>query len=90
LIALRRGHPALSIGTFLLVGIQGNAIVYQREWGGEAILVCLNLGSEEQILSVPTQFARASILASTYLDREGLAGDLVLRPDEGLILAPAS
>jgi len=88
LIALRRRHWALSIGTFRLLGVQGDAIVYEREWSGETILVCLNLGNHEQIISVPTQFARLSILASTYLDREGPIGDLTLRPDEGVILAP--
>ena len=88
LIELRRRHPALSIGAFWLLGVQGDAIVYQREWSGETLLVCLNLGSREQVISVPSRFARPSILASTCLDRAGPIGDLALRPDEGVILAP--
>ncbi|MEN3381048.1 MAG: alpha-glucosidase, partial [Hyphomicrobiales bacterium] len=88
LIALRRRHPALSIGTFRLMDVQGDAIVYQREWGGEIILVCLNFGNREQVISMPAQFARPSILASTYLDRAGPIVDLALRPDEGVILVP--
>jgi alpha-glucosidase len=88
LIALRRRHPALSIGSFRLMDVQGDVIVYQREWGGETIVVCLNFGNREQIVSVSVQFARLSILASTYLDRAGPIDDLALRPDEGVILVP--
>ena len=89
LIELRRRHPALSIGAFRLLGVQGDAIVYEREWAGEIILVCLNLGNHEQIINLPAHFARPSVLASTCLDREGPIADLALRPDEGAILARA-
>jgi alpha-glucosidase len=87
LIALRRRHPALSIGTFRLVGTQDDVLVYEREWGGETILVCLNLGNREQAVSLSTQGAKANILVSTSLDREGPIGDLILRPDEGVTIA---
>jgi alpha-glucosidase len=90
LIEMRRRHSALSIGAFRLIGAQGDAIVYERKDGGERILICLNLGDREQMVSVPEGLSGTVILVSTHLDRTGPISDLTLRPNEGLTILMAS
>jgi alpha-glucosidase len=90
LIEMRRRHSALSIGAYRLIGAQGDAIVYERKDGGERILICLNLGDREQMVSVPEGLSGAVILVSTHLDRTGPISDLNLRPNEGLTILMAS
>jgi hypothetical protein len=64
--------------------------VYERKDGGERILICLNLGDREQMVSVPEGLSGAVILVSTHLDRTGPISDLNLRPNEGLTILMAS
>jgi alpha-glucosidase len=85
LINLRRHHDALSVGMFRLVGVQGDAIVYERAESREHILVCLNLGAQEMTCDVDLP-PSATILLSTYLDRTGPLSQLSLRPNEGLLI----
>lgn len=84
LLSIRRRHVALSSGAFRLIGVQGNAIVYERTAERERIVICLNLRETEQRISAQ-EFAGATILASTHGDRAGLDSDFTLRPDEGLV-----
>jgi glycosidase len=88
LLSIRRQYPALNSGTFQLVSVQGNVLVYERTSGKQRILVCLNFGGTSQPISRQA-FSGSTILASTNLDRSGEIADLVLRPNEGLtILMP--
>ena len=89
LLSIRRQYPALSSGSFQLVGAQGNALVYQRVAEGQRILICLNFGDTEQPIT-RQEFSGATILVSTHLDREALDSSLVLRPNEGLTILMAS
>src|SRR5215475_9421928 len=48
LLSVRREYAALNSGSFRLIGVQGNALVYQRSAENERIIVCLNFGETEQ------------------------------------------
>ena len=65
--------------------MQGNALVYERADERERIVVCLNFGDSEQQVSVD-DVDGASILVSTYPARTTLNSDLVLSPNEGLMM----
>jgi alpha-glucosidase len=88
LLSMWRKHPALVRGTFRLLSIEGNALVYERKADNQCIVVCLNFGDTEQPLPVE-DLGRAIILASTHPDRAGLEPKAVLRPNEGLAILTA-
>ena len=81
LIAVRRRHRALSIGTFRLTTVADRVLVYERSFRGERMLVALNFGPEAHGIAVP--LAGAVVLVSTHLDRTGTISELTLRADEG-------
>jgi len=83
LLSMRRSHAALSSGTFRLIGVNGNSLIYERADERERIVVCLNFGDREQKIS---GLADAALLASTHPDRTTLSADLVLAPNEGLVM----
>jgi alpha-glucosidase len=83
LLAIRRQYAALNSGAFRMIGVQGDALVYERVSGTERVVVCLNFGDREQ----PVAFdgaVRATILASTHGKGIAPLSALVLRPHEGL------
>lgn len=90
LIALRRGEPALEVGRFEPVDATGDVLAYlRRSRRGESdFLVALNLGSTPQVLARPAGATEGTVALSTHLDRAGehVAGDLHLRPDEGVVV----
>jgi alpha-glucosidase len=83
LIAFRRKTPALVSGNISDVSAIGHVLTYERAQGSEKLAISLNLGREVQQIS----HAAATIILSTHLDRSGenVAGNLALRPAEGLI-----
>jgi alpha-glucosidase len=87
IIALRRTHAALSIGSYIPLDLPGdNILAYRRRHGEECLTIVLNLGSgDEQVNVGETQ----RVVLSTCLDREeGRVGpELHLRPNEGIILS---
>jgi alpha-glucosidase len=89
LVALRRQHRALSVGSYAPVVTDGDVLAYERQNGSERILVLLNLGPEPHRMPLPESAARGRILLSTRLDREGedVGPQVELRSDEGLIIA---
>ena len=76
-------------GAFRLLGVEGNALLFERKADSERIVVCLNFGDTEQPLPVE-DFGHALILASTHADRASLDPKTVLRPNEGLTILTAS
>jgi maltose alpha-D-glucosyltransferase/alpha-amylase len=84
LLELRRRHAALNSGSFRLIDVQGDALIYERTAPGERILVCLNFSDGEQALAV-AELSGATILASTHPDRTATISRAVLRPNEGLV-----
>jgi alpha-glucosidase len=94
LLALRRAHPALAVGDIALLDAEGDILAYERRAGDECLLVALNLGVVSRELALPAWAHHAHSLLST-LEGEpchsGHAGErIVLRPHEGLVLAPPS
>jgi alpha-glucosidase len=86
LLALRRDSEALRLGGYapLPTAVNG-CIVYARELEGERKLIALNLAGEPHRLSIELA---GTIALSTALDREGepVAGELALRPSEGVVI----
>ncbi len=82
LLALRRKHPALAIGSYHAVAAEGDILAFERQHGDERLLIALNLGAGQG--GLPPRKGRARQLLSTL----GTPGSLdMLRPHEGLILA---
>jgi len=86
LLRLRRAHPALAIGDVRLIEAEGDVLAYERHLGDERIVVALNLGAEEQVLPFPEAGALRTLLSTRHSDFRRDDG-VVLRPNEGLILA---
>jgi alpha-glucosidase len=89
LIALRREHLALSVGTYAAGGTQGNLFWFERRHGDTRLMVVLNFGHDMETLALPDDAAKARVLLSTLLDRdnEEAGREVTLRGDEGIILA---
>ena len=91
LLALRRMHRPLSVGDISLLKTQGDTLAYERRSGDARLLVVLNLGGSPQIVSLPSWAQGGKVLLSTLdVSATGPGSSLVLRPDEGIILAPAN
>jgi alpha-glucosidase len=69
----------------------GDLLAYMRRGENEAFLVALNLGAEPYAMSMRQLGLRGRVMLSTNLDRqdERLDADVVLRPNEGLVVALA-
>jgi alpha-glucosidase len=89
LLELRRAHPALTIGDTTVLDAEGDVLAYERRSGDERLLISLNLGEGLQEFALPSWAHRARPLLSTLAGPPSAAGDhVVLRPNEGLVLAP--
>jgi len=90
LIGLRRDSPALSLGSYHPVTVEGDVFAYERRHGGEAMLIALNLGhgSGHRVV-LPGRDRTGRVLLSTHSDRHGetVAGAITLRPDEGVVVS---
>jgi alpha-glucosidase len=88
LIGLRRGEPALEVGSFTVLETDGDVLAYiRRAGGGSDFLIALNLSHSPQVLHCPKN-TEGTIALSTYLDHSGtrIEGDLSLRADEGILV----
>jgi alpha-glucosidase len=83
LLALRRRHGALSIGSFELMESDEEVLAYERRYEGERLLVALNLGARRRQLNLPGGVSVTEVLASTGPVRPI---DGTLAPDEALVL----
>ena len=89
LLDLRRGEPALAVGSYRQLPSPPEVLAYAREHGPSRIVVALNFGSRPQEVRLE-KGGRREIVLSTHLDREGAVGARVkLRADEGVILQAA-
>ena len=89
LLAIRRRHPALSIGDFVPLDAEGDVLAYERRHGAERLLVALNLGAEPQRLQLPDWAGACRPLLSTHAGgTQAGNGALLLRGNEGVILTP--
>lgn len=85
LLALRHERPALSIGSWHAIECSGDVLAYERRHDNERVVIALNLGASEQKLKLPERGYR--LLLSTRHPGEGQDDELVLKPNEGVILA---
>jgi alpha-glucosidase len=87
LLAMRRTHPALSIGDFALLDAEGDVLAYERRHNAERLIVALNLGDRPHRMKLPDWASDSRLLLST-LAGTVQAGDgaLLLRGNEGVIL----
>jgi alpha-glucosidase len=88
LIAFRRRHPALGVGSYHPVETDGDLFAYERRHRDERLLMALNLGHEPRTIPLLDAAPHGRILLSTMGDRddEVVEGQLNLRPDEGLVV----
>jgi alpha-glucosidase len=90
LLQLRRGEPALEVGSFEAVEADGDVLAYLRRAPGTAndFLIVANLGSVPHVLHRPDESPNGVIALSTYPDRTGepVCRDVQLRPDEGVVI----
>jgi alpha-glucosidase len=86
LITLRRQHPALSVGRYILVRAEKNVFAFERSDSETRLLIVLNFAQEHRLVKLPT--GHALVLLSTCLDREDehVHAELKLRAEEGTIL----
>lgn len=87
LLALRRDCLALSVGDFVLLGLEGEIFAYERRHGAERLIVALNLAQRSHRLQFPG-WARDSRLILSTVENAALVegGALLLRSNEGLVL----
>jgi alpha-glucosidase len=88
LLHLRATTPALITGSYRsLDGVGENCYAYLRELDQQRYLIVLSFADHEQSISLPVK-GKATILISTYLDREGAVDSsaFALRGNEGCIL----
>lgn len=88
LIQLRRQHLALSVGSYKQVTAEGDVLTYERQHGSERFLVALNLADKPHTLSL-SDGTQGYVMLSTLPDRgeESIGAQIILRADEGLIIA---
>jgi alpha-glucosidase len=88
LLQLRRDEPALNVGSYVSVPVQGNILAYRRREGDSRFLVVLNLASEGAAFDGRQCMPGGRVVLSTHLDRDNQAcvERIDLRPDEGLIV----
>jgi alpha-glucosidase len=88
LLALRRHHPALHGGAYRSLATPAGVFGYAREADGERFIVLLNFSDEARQLAIPSVLLPTAPLVSTLGEAQGPdnAGNLALRPNEGLLL----
>jgi glycosidase len=88
LLAMRRTHPALSVGDFALLDAEGDVLAYERRHGGERLIVALNLGRQPQRLQLPDWSDWRPLLSTLADAAPAVNGALLLSGNEGVILKP--
>jgi alpha-glucosidase len=89
LIELRRREPALSIGDYAAVPMQGDLLAYRRRFReGRRFLIVLNFSDQPATFQSNVVPPQGRIAMSTHLDRKGeeYRSEIELRADEGLVI----
>ncbi|SEG80775.1 alpha-amylase family glycosyl hydrolase [Bosea lathyri] len=88
LLTVRRAHPALAIGDFMLLDSEEDVLAYERRHGAQRLVVALNLSGQSQRLELPESPSDWRLLLSTSAESLVIENNvLLLRGDEGVILA---
>jgi hypothetical protein len=77
----------LSIGDFVLLGVEGEMLAYERRHDAERLIVALNLGTRPHRLQLPG-WARDSRLLLSTVEDAALVEDsaILLGSNEGVVL----
>lgn len=89
LIAARREHPALALGSYHPMVATGDVLLFTRTYpGSPTVLVALNLGDQPAAAVLEDRTLRGRVILSAFNDREEepLVDGIDLRPDEGLLI----
>lgn len=88
LIALRRTEPALNCGDYRPLAQSDRALAFVRAAEGARWVVALNFTGEQTELSFGSMDWAGHVTLGTLPDRDGetIAGRVILRPNEGLII----
>jgi len=88
LLQLRRAEPALRLGHYRPLGVQGSILLYERRGDDGRIGIFLNLAGTSAQLAVPDGYAGGEILLAAQAGFGGkLDGGMVeLGPDQGLVV----
>ncbi len=87
LLALRRDCLALSIGSFVLLNVDDDIVVYERRYRDERLIVALNLAGRPHRIHLP-DWARGSRLLLSTMEDAALVEDgiLLLGSNEAVVL----
>lgn len=88
LLALRRAEPALSVGDYSTVGVEGDVMAYLRSSGADRFLVVLNLGRAAGLPPVAARAFKGVIELTSGLERQGqpFDGGMQIGPDEARVV----
>jgi alpha-glucosidase len=88
LLTLRRREPALAIGDWALLPVEGEALAYARRWRDRCFVVALDLESRAKAVRLGNGVA-GRIELSTNPDRDGerVAGGIELAADEAVVIS---
>jgi len=89
LLALRRAEAALSVGSYTPLEVGPNVLSFERAHAGRCFTSVLNFSAEPQQASLSGP-CRRSLVLSTDPERAlgSVAGELLLGPNEGVVLGP--
>jgi len=89
LLALRKAHAALAVGSYEPVAMTEDLLAYIRRTADTSFLIALNLGNEAIALSLDSLGVAGRTVLSTHLDRQDGSSvtEVALRADEGVIIA---
>jgi alpha-glucosidase len=89
LIALRRSHSALSVGSYTSLDVADGVFAYRRDDGGDHVAVLLNLTSGPRRIALAAPLVGAQALMSTHLNRilDKWGAEIELAADEGVVVA---
>jgi alpha-glucosidase len=87
LLALRRQHPALTIGRYRPIEAEGDVLAFLREQEGKRFLVALNFGDGPAAAVLPTEYQGTALLG-LRADRDGerLRGQIDLAGNDGVLV----
>lgn len=88
LIKLRQKEPALHVGDFIPVGLEGPLMVYKRKYQEQEYLVAINFGKENVIFQADFEL-KGSIKVSTSLalKEKSVEGKVELEGEQAVVIA---
>jgi len=88
LITLRKQEPALSVGSYTPLAVEGDLLAYKRESAGKRFLIALNLGHGPGRIELSESDSGGSVAVATERRRDGERIDrrVELSGDDGLLI----